>query len=157
MSDSTIPPPPPSTFPVDDFRATAAAFSQVAGVLGGFCITVLVLVLPPEFLKDNQAAKDWVVGIVLLAAFLYVASASFLANSMSSMVLTKLEARKGTFSFGIVLFHLGNLLIATALAILVYQFSATVGLVAIIAIIGLGGVVALVNFGIALGLFKPKG
>lgn len=140
-------------FPADDFRATAAAFSQVSGLLGGFSITILVLVLPKDFLQ-GQAAKDWIVGLLLLTAFLYVASASFLANSLNALVLKIIEARKRAFTFGIVLFHFANLLLGSTLAVLVYQFSFLVGLIAMILIGMVIIFVAFINFGSALGRLR---
>jgi hypothetical protein len=145
-----------SNFPDDDFRATAAAFSQVSGLLGGFCMTILVLVLPKDFLQDQPNAKNWIVGLILFAAFLYVASASFLANSMNSLVIKKVEQRVGTFSFAILLFHLANLLLGITLIILVYQFSSFIGLIAITFIGIIIIIVAFANFGIALGIVRRK-
>jgi hypothetical protein len=142
--------------PVDDFRATATAFSQVSGLLGGFSITILVLALSKDFLTNQPALKDWIIGLLLFAAFIYVASASFLANSMNALVLKKFETRKQTFSFAIGLFHLANLLLGATMIILVYQFSSTVGLIALIIIGGVIVIVAAFNFGIALGIFRIK-
>jgi hypothetical protein len=63
---------------MDDFRATAAAFSQLTGVLGGFCITVLVLVLDSTSLSESKTAQDWVVGLLLFAALFYIYSSGIL-------------------------------------------------------------------------------
>jgi hypothetical protein len=139
----------PPDFPAEYFRSTAAAFSQVAGVLGGFCITVLVLVLPPEFLKENPSTKDWVIGLLLLAVFSYIASASILANSMNAPLpwMKTLEARINAFSWGISLFHSGNLLLAVVLLLLVYSVSRTVGFIAIVIVLALTVIVILRNIG----------
>ena len=44
-----------------DTSSAAAAFSSVAGVLGGFSITIVVLALTPATITSNSG-KDWVVG-----------------------------------------------------------------------------------------------
>ena len=50
----------------ENFRATATAFSQLTGVLGGFSITILVLVLNPSLLGAHKTARDWTIGLLLL-------------------------------------------------------------------------------------------
>ena len=55
-----------------DFRSTAA-FSQVAGVLGEFSVTILVMIITPEFLKEVASIRNVVIAS-LFPLFFYVAS-----------------------------------------------------------------------------------
>lgn len=137
-----------ATFTMDDFRATATAFSQVTGLLGGFSITILILVLPRDFLSDQLNAKNWIVGLLLLAASFYVYSASIFANSMNAMALRKFGVRKMAFNHAVVTFHLSNILLGSAVFVLVYQFSFLVGFIAMIIIGAFIIFIAVLNFGL---------
>ncbi len=122
--------PLPDEFPAEDFRATFSAHSQLAGVLGGFCFTILVLVLSPDFLKDNDNVKDWVLGLLLLASVSYVFSSSLLANVMNSLVLKQVAERRRVFYIGMLISSAAHVLLAITLTVLVYQYSSTVGTIA---------------------------
>jgi len=132
-------------FSEDDFQATSTAFSQAAGVLGGFSMTIFVLVLPPDFLKDHSNPKDWIVGLILLAAFLYVAACLLIANSMNSRVLKARVSQFRVSSLGIKLLHLVNISLAAALTTLVWQFSLIVGQISVGVIAILAVIVGLSN------------
>jgi hypothetical protein len=149
----------PSTY-TENSRATATAFSQLTSVLGGFSITILVLVLGSSPLGSHKTARDWTVGLLLLAAVTYIASSAFLANSMNAdtfMTLNKIREKKGkpqrdvvstqqgTFTLGIRLFHIGNFFLAAAIFITVYQTSLRLGIIASIAIIVIVVIVGIIN------------
>ncbi len=144
---------PAEPFPAEDFRATATAFSQLAGVLGGFCFTILVLVLSPDFLEGSEA-KDWILGLLLLAAIAYILSSSMLANSMNALVLKTLRSRRRVFLIGIFLSNLGHILLSVTITLLVYQFSSTVGVIAAVIILLIALVNALLNFGLESRIMK---
>jgi hypothetical protein len=128
---------------VDDLRGAASAFSQLTGVLGGFSITVLVLVLDSNTLANHSLAQDIVVALLLLGAMCFIFSSGVLANSINGARLRRKAAAGGIqvssgeihrrqlriFSFGIRGFHVGNILLAIALLLTVYQYSLTVGLI----------------------------
>ncbi len=125
----------PDPFPAEDFRATSSAHSQLAGVLGGFCFTILVLVLSPDFLQGNRAVKDWVLGLLLLSSVSYVFASSLLANAMNALVLKTVTDRCRVFYIGMLISSAAHVLLAITLTILVYQFSSTVGTIAAVAIV----------------------
>jgi hypothetical protein len=128
----------------ENFRATATAFSQLTGVLGGFSITILVLVLDSSLLGAHKTARDWTVGLLLLAAVAYISSSGLLANSMNVDTFMELAKRRGRpqsdvssiqqggFSAGIAFFLIGNILLAAAIFITIYQASPLVGLIGLI-------------------------
>jgi hypothetical protein len=153
--DSSAQTPPTYT---ENSRATATAFSQLTGVLGGFSITILVLVLGSSPLSAHQTARDWTVGLLLLAAVAYISSSGLLANSMNAdffMVIAKRRnlppssvpsIQQVAFGVGIALFHLGNIFLAAAVFIIVYQTSLLVGIIASIVIVIIATIVAIINF-----------
>src|ERR1700754_38926 len=114
-------PPGASSDPKEDFRASAASFSQLTGVLGGFCITVLVLALDSDQLGSHRQARDWISGLIIFAALSYIFSSGVLANSLNSAVIRDrmgpealderevFSTQRSFFRFGIALFILGNL------------------------------------------------
>lgn len=132
--------------PEPNFCATATAFSAAAGVLGGFSITVLVLVLPADFLKDSPHIKDCCVGLILMAAFLYVTACLLLANSMNSMMLTDARVRLQAFTNGIRLLHVANIGLASSLTILTLEFSSFFGRIVIGFVVAGAVLVAVLNF-----------
>jgi hypothetical protein len=139
---------------MDDFRATATAFSQLTGVLGGFSMTILVLVL--GLAGENKTARDWTVALLLVTATAYIFAAGLLANCMNVGVFAKLsntnsriaifQIQRSAFSNGILLFHVGNFFLPIAIVITVYQESLLVGLIASIAIFLLAAIVVIGNF-----------
>jgi hypothetical protein len=137
---------------MDDFRATATAFSQLTGVLGGFSMTILVLVL--GLIGENKVSRDWTVALLLVAATAYIFAAGLLANCMNVGVLATLskgripvfQIQLRTFSTGIRLFHLGNVFLPVAIVVTVYQESLLVGLIASIVIFLITFIVVAGNF-----------
>jgi hypothetical protein len=103
---------------IDDMSAPAAAFSQVSGVLGGFCITIVVLALSPSVI-GNIVNKDRVVALVLLAGGLYIISSGTLANAMS---FKKGYFQNKVFNFGILSFHIANIVLAFGIITLIDSF-----------------------------------
>jgi len=138
---------------MDDFRATATAFSQLTGVLGGFSMTILVLVL--GLTEENKNARDWTVALLLIAATAYILGAGLLANCMNVGVLARLnntssrttifQIQRNGFNSGIILFHIGNFFLPIAIIITVYQESLLVGLIASIVIFLLASIVVFGN------------
>jgi hypothetical protein len=120
----------------EDFRATAMAFSQLAGVLGGFSITILVLVL--SFLSKNKDASDWSVALLLLASTSYIYGSGMFANSMNVRAIARTSrhpadidsVQVSTFRSGLWGFHIGNVLLPVAIVIIVFQESLWIGVVA---------------------------
>jgi hypothetical protein len=148
---------------MEDFRATATAFSQLTGVLGGFSMTILVLIL--ALLEENKTARDWTVALLLLAATAYIFSSGVLANSMNVGAFAKWNfhpkeirsVQQRVFRFGIGLFHIGNTFLPVAIVITVYQESLWIGLVASIVIVLLAATVVAINFdAVRLILWPPK-
>jgi hypothetical protein len=121
---------------IEDLRATATAFSQLTGVLGGFSITILVLIL--GLLGENKAARDWTVALLLFAATAYIYRSGILANSMNVSALARAgshpmqirETQQHVFNHGIEAFHVGNIFLPAAVVVTVYQESLWVGLAA---------------------------
>lgn len=140
----------------EDFRATANAFSHLSGVLGGFCFTVLVLVLSPDFLSGSTHLKDWVLGLLLIAAFFYVLSASFLANSTNSFLMKRVKTRRRVFDAGVLLQNAAHVILSATLTIVVYQYSSTVGMVAAVVILLLTLLNGILNLGIEFRSMKIK-
>lgn len=131
---------------LDDFRAMATAFSVLNGVLGGFCITILVVSIDSDSLKENPSAQDWVIGLVLLAAMAFIYASGILANSMNYSAARRhlggggqprskvLDVQRGFYNHGILAFQLGNFLLATVMVLIVYLHSWIVGVIAVTAI-----------------------
>lgn len=145
---------------MDDFRATATAFSQLTGVLGGFSMTILVLVL--GFIGENKLSRDWTVALLLVAATAYIFAAGILANCMNVGVLATLgkgripvfQLQLRAFSTGIRLFHLGNVFLPIAIVVTVYQESLLIGLIASIVIFLATLIVVAGNFLVPWGSAK---
>ncbi len=137
---------------MDDFRATATAFSQLTGVLGGFSMTILVLVLTLS--NEGKGARDWTVALLLIGAMAYICAAGILANSMNAGRFARLSRNSRTvlqyqhdaFNIGIMLFHIGNIFLPIAIVVTVYQESLLVGLIASIAIFLLTMLIVVGNF-----------
>lgn len=139
------------TLNYDDFRSTAAAFSQLSGVLGGFCITILVLVLDQGFLADHGGAKEVAIVLLLITGVLYTASSGLQANSMNSLDFMlypngtkrtpkKLEeAQVRMFRGGMTMFLGSNILLAIDLAIILFYHSTGIAF-AVMAVILLAAV-----------------
>jgi hypothetical protein len=146
---------------MEDFRATATAFSQLTGVLGGFSMTILVLIL--GLLEENKTARDWTVALLLLAATAYIFSSGILANSMNVGVAAKWtnhpkeirSFQRRVFRSGIGLFHIGNTFLPVAIVITVYQESLWIGLVASIVIVLLAARVVAINFAAVRFILRP--
>jgi hypothetical protein len=101
----------------DDMRPAAGAFTQVAGALGGFAITIMVLLL-----SNRDAAKDLLsdvtVAVLLLAGFGYIFSSSVFANSTTYRSNTTVN---GVFNVGVSYFHVANMLLAFGLLLLLIR------------------------------------
>jgi hypothetical protein len=148
---------------MENFRATATAFAQLTGVLGGFSITILVLVLSATSLESHKTARDWTVGLLLFAAVTYISSSGLLANSMNRDAFLVLAKKWGkpqsdvfliqqqAFNNGIMLFHAGNILLSAAIFIIVYQASLLVGIVVSIVIVFVVIIVVIINIVAPLG------
>jgi hypothetical protein len=145
MADTNDSPTPIPSIRTENFRATATAFSQLTAVVGGFSITILVLVLGSSTLGSHKTARDWTVGLLLLAAVAYITASGLLANSMNVDLFMALNEKRekqgkprfnisstqqGAFDSGITLFYIGNILLLVAIFIVVYQASLLVGLIA---------------------------
>lgn len=124
-----------------DASSAAAAFSSVAGVLGGFSITIVVLALTPGTITSNSS-KDWVVGLVLLSAGLYIYSAGIFANSIS---FAAKKTKYRVFNVALVLFHLSNLLLSIGVLLLAFQFPLLITRIAAIIIAFFALIVVLSN------------
>ena len=149
---------------IEDFRASATAFSQLTGVLGGFSMTILVLVLDSSLLESHKSARDWIAGLLLLAAAIYICASGLLANSMNVGAFRFVAMRHGgspkgifraqqrAFNVGIGLFHAGNVLLSSGMVVTVYQASLPVGSVASVAIFLTAALVVSVN----IHVFRPR-
>lgn len=126
-----------------DTSSAAAAFSSVAGVLGGFSITIVVLALTPGTIVSDSG-KDWIVGLVLLSAGLYIYSAGIFANSIS---FAAKKTKYTVFNVALVLFHLSNLLLSIGVLLLAFQFPLHVTRVAAVIITFFALLVVLSNIG----------
>lgn len=126
-----------------DTSSAAAAFSSVAGVLGGFSITIVVLALTPGTIVSDSG-KDWIVGLVLLSAGLYIYSAGIFANSISFVAK---KTKYTVFNVALVLFHLSNLLLSVGVLLLAFQFPLHVTRVAAVIITFFALIVVLSNIG----------
>lgn len=121
---------------MEDFRASATAFSQLTGVLGGFSMTILVLVL--SLVQENKTARDWSAALLLLAATSYIYASGILANSMNVDALAQVASNSESmrnfqnriFTRGVIAFHTGNVLLPVAIVVTLYQESLWVGVAA---------------------------
>lgn len=143
MSQSN-PIPPNQNDTSEDPGPAAVAFSAVSGVLGGFCITIFVLALT---LAPNGSAVtrriDWLAAVFMFAAAVYITSAGYLANAQNTLVHTN-PIRRGVFAFGILLFHVGNLLLSIGFILIAYPLRVTFVVSIIICIFA--SYVAFINF-----------
>ena len=143
MSQSNPVPPTQSDTSADPGPA-AVAFSAVSGVLGGFCITIFVLALT---LTPNGSPVtrriDWLAATFMLAAIVYITSAGYLANAQNTLVHAR-PVRRGVFGFGILLFHVGNLLLSIGFILIAYPLRITFVVSIIVCIFA--SCVAVINF-----------
>ena len=133
---------PVSTRRVKDISSAAAAFSQVTGILGGFAVTIVVLALSPGAFQDG-AGKDWIVGIVLLGAAIYITASGLLANAMT---FEDPRMSGSVFNVGIFLFHLGNLMLCVGILLTTFQIQMLISRVVAGMICLLAGWFAIINF-----------
>jgi hypothetical protein len=124
MSQSNPIPPTQSDTSVDPGPA-AVAFSAVSGVLGGFCITIFVLAL--TLIPSGSPVPrriDWLAAVFMFASAVYITSAGYLANAQNTLVHPN-RIRRGVFAFGILLFHIGNLLLSVGFILIAYPLRIT--------------------------------
>jgi hypothetical protein len=145
---------------MEDFRAKATAFSQLTGVLGGFSMTILVLVI--GLLGENKTARDWTVALLLLAATAYIYASGILANSMNAGVFSRGRihirevriAQRRVFNHGIGAFHIGNFFLPVAVVITVYQEALWIGLAASVIMCLLAGLIIRTNIRQAITMYR---
>jgi hypothetical protein len=121
----------------------SGAFSSVSGVLGGFCITIVVLALTPNVI-EHPKGRDLIAATLLAAAAIYIASAGILANAQNTLFLTH-QIRRGAFITGIVLFHVANMVLSLGLVFIAFQFQLPATKVVSIIICAFATLVALAN------------
>lgn len=132
--------------PEEDISAAAAAFSSVSGVLGGFSVTIVVLALSPSVILSNSG-KDWLVGIVLFSAGLYIYSSGIFANAI---YFGDKQTKRAAFELARKAFHLANIFLSLGLLLLTFQFPLLVARIAAIIITFLAFWAATINFPIRL-------
>ena len=140
---STKPPFGDASSGLRDPGPVVVAFFQVSGLLGGFCVTILVLALTPSVFPTG-ANIDWLTATLLLASGVFIASAGILANAQNTLVLEH-RVRLAAFAWGIVLFHVANMLLSVAFILIAYQFPLPVTHITAVIICVFAGIVALVN------------
>ena len=106
-----------------DLGSVAVAFSAVSGVLGGFCITILVLALTLPNATTSRRI-DWLAAVIMSAAAIYITSAGYLVNAHNTLVHS-FQSRRRNFSRGILLFHLGNLFLSVSFILIAYPLRVT--------------------------------
>lgn len=126
-----------------DASPAAAAFSSVAGVLGGFSITIVILALTPGSIASNSG-KDWIVASVLLSAGLYIYSSGIFANSIS---FEDKKVKYRVFNSALAFFHLSNLLLSIGILLLTFQFPLFLARIVAIVIVFCAFIVATINVG----------
>lgn len=126
-----------------DASPAAAAFSSVAGVLGGFSITIVILALTPGSIASNSG-KDWIVASVLLSAGLYIYSSGMFANSIS---FEDKKVKYRVFNSALAFFHLSNLLLSIGILLLTFQFPLFLARIVAVAIVFCAFIVATINVG----------
>jgi hypothetical protein len=138
------------------------AFAQVTGALGGFCITIMVLALTPGVFEPPGPAaegrlRDWLIATLMLAAGTYITSAGILANAQNTLALEH-RVRRDAFTWGIVLFHIANMLLSAVFVMIAFKFPLSVTRVVSIIICVFATLVALANIitAIARGCKKCK-
>jgi hypothetical protein len=102
----------------EDASPAAAAFSQVSGILGGFSVTIVVLALSPSVISNNLS-KDFIVGIVLLSAAIYIYSSGIFATAIS---FDNGAVKYLVFRRALKFFHLANLFLSLGILLLTFQF-----------------------------------
>lgn len=116
------------------------AFSQVSGLLGGFSLTIMTLIL--SRLDIESKLRDWTVAIFLLAAGVYIFAAGILANTIFK--------EQVAFDTGLLLFHLANLCLVIGLALFVFQLKLRVAMIVALILCLAGAAVAIQNLVIIL-------
>jgi hypothetical protein len=137
---------------VEDISSTSSAFSQVAGILGGFSVTLVVLALSPGVISSNFG-KDWVIGLILFSASLYILSSSYFANAISyedKIIKTKI------YVFTLRFFHLSNFLLSIGLLIFIFQFSLVISKIVAVLITVCASYIAFTNWTSREGRKKPR-
>ena len=99
--------------------ALATGFSQISGLLAGFCITFVALALSSGNLLSDDI-RDLVISILLIASGFYIASAGLSANATNP---TYPREWYGLWdNAGIALFSLGNVLLTLDILVIIFQF-----------------------------------
>jgi hypothetical protein len=143
MGDNKLDP-PSDAWTSPDPGPAAVAFSAVSGVLGGFCITIFVLALTLTPAGSPVTRRtDWLAATFMFAAAVYITSAGYLANAQNTLVHTH-SVRRGVFAFGILLFHVGNLLLSIGFILIAYPLRVT--FVVSIVVCVFASYVAFINF-----------
>jgi len=130
---------------MQSMQSSASAFAGVSGVLGGFSIALVTLLLAHnEYGKRITRMVDWIVAIGIVAAGLYIITAGLLANCIA-ILGSDFEGGIIVYNRSICLFHFTNILLLAAFALLARVYSLRVGFVAAIVATVLVSLIALIN------------
>ncbi|MBE8990380.1 hypothetical protein [Nostoc sp. LEGE 12450] len=97
-----------------DIKQAASNFCNVCGVIAGFGITLIVVLLTNELSPKLSQVQDSVVALLFISSGLYINGAGILGNASRLPMRKSLKA----YNIGIVLFHLGNLLLISSFLII---------------------------------------
>lgn len=108
-----------------DLTAAAGAFTQVTGVLGGFAITMIVLLLSNNS-AQSDVLYDGIIALLLAAAFIYIMASGVFANATSYDDPAVVDA---VYNAAVRYFHIANLVPVISLFLLVAR---TAGILSIL-------------------------
>jgi hypothetical protein len=94
-------------------KQAASNLSNVCGVLAGFNVTLIVLLLTALSPKLS-GVQDIVVAFLFTSGGLYINGARILGNASRFLIRESLKS----YNVGILLFHLGNLLLTVSFVII---------------------------------------
>lgn len=130
-----------------DLKDAAGNFSQLCGVLAGFCIAFVILLLTPAvFSSSGGITQDWAVSLVILSAALYMLSAAIFAN----VARFKSVEMRWPYNLGITIFHLSNVLTLGALVIIIRAFGLPLASQVVTGVLILSGVIFVVNITVSI-------
>lgn len=125
-----------------NLRDSSSNFSQLCGVLAGFCVAFVILFLTPSVFPIGEVVtQDWAVSLVLFSATTYTLSAAIFANAPR----LKSAHLRWAYNLGIIFFHLSNLLVLGALSIIIKAFQLLLASQLALGLLILAGIIFIIN------------
>lgn len=125
-----------------NLKDAAGTFSQLSGVLASFCVAFAILLLTPAvFPQGGGMPQDLVISLLLLSVTLYSIAAGILANATKYAY----PHIRLPYKVGIICFLLSNVLVLSAIVIIIRAFGLPMANVIAIGMLVVAAAILLLN------------